>query len=216
MRVCLPIVVSCRVRLLTWTCHVASPSQAGHRARCSSSRFGYFHSRSGLYPIRSHRFRCELATAARGRPHMGDHGIFDRRDRSAFLFAVGHEPIDAALVCAGGAKAVALSALCALKCGIAARVTVVSVLGRTARRARRTTLGLGRRLWPVFGLLLFQRSKRGALGRSRRIERELCSRFALAWKPRSMVASAAVDRLGGLRIRPVARNDESHLSGHRR
>ena len=119
-----------------------------------------------------HWLRRELATGGLERPHMGDHEIFDRRDRFAVLLAVGHESTDAALVRAGWAQAAALSALCAFKRGIAAGVTIVSVPGGTVRTTQHTTVGLGRGVRPVFGLLFFQRSKRGALGRSRSLKPE--------------------------------------------
>src|SRR5690242_8533245 len=180
MRICLPVALSRRVRLFAWTGLVASPAQAGPRARLSSRHFGYFYSRSGLYPVRSHWFRCKLATTAVGRSHMGDHEIFGRRDRPAFLPAVGHEPIDAALVRASRTKTIALPPLRAVERGIAAGLTVVSVLGRTARWAGCTTLGLGRRVRPVLGLLLVQRSQRCPLGRFHRAENGICSRLAPA------------------------------------
>src|SRR5260370_17845951 len=103
-----------------------------------------------------------MASAVRSKPHMDDRGVSNLRHWFAFLFAVGHQSLVAALVCAGCIEGVALSTLCALEHGIALGATVVSVFGRTAFRPGRAMLGLGRRLWTVSGLLLFQRSKRSA------------------------------------------------------
>ena len=195
---------------------MASPSQADHSARRSAGPFRNFHYCSGIFLFRSHRFLWELAAAARSRPHLDHHAISDECDRSAVLPAVGHESIDAALVSTGEAKAIAVSPICAFKRGIAPRITVLSHSRRTAYPAQCTTLDLGCGLRCVFGLLLFQRPKRGAFGRPHRAATESYSRLAVAWNPDWLAASAAMDRLGGVCVCTVARNNEPRLPGHRR
>src|ERR1700679_2782704 len=132
---------------------------------------------------------------------MDHREISNLRDWPAFLFAVDHQPIDAALVRAGCAEEFAVPVVRALECGIAAGIAIVSVSDRTAHAAGCTRLELDCGLRLVSSLFLLQRAKRSGPGGPGRpcggAEKDVCAEFTHARRARSgsgMATSAVLDR----------------------